>query len=389
MVLDDTKIGNSVKISYLCAKLLEMKISRHEDMLFALLRYAINGIALPESEFEGCGAQDWEKCYALAGEQGVGTIAWDAVMALPEALQPPRVLKLRWAMAVENYTKIYNRYCRAVAELSEFYASHGIATVQLKGVGLSTYYKVPERRQGGDIDIYTYSLDKTKMSDKEANDLADRLMRDRGIEIDIHSYKHSNFFYKGISIENHKFFANVKHHCTAAEADKLLLENFNPCRVTLPGGYEIMVPSPEFNSIFIILHALQHFTTGMALHHLCDWACVLNKIDSKLPLSLEDENFTRAVRAMNLLCREYLGSDLPKDEGLDDICDILMKEMLYPKFTKEEMPGNPLGVLWFKTRRFAHSSRMMSKVWNTTVAKAVWQSVIAHIKHPETIFTRG
>ncbi len=366
-----------------------MKLNKHEEMLFALLRHAINDIEIPERLFSGCAPEDWRRCYVLACDQGVMGIAWDSVMALPPVLQPEKAVKLRWALAVENYSKVYRRYCDTVAELSAFYAEHGITAVQLKGVGLSTYYPVPERRQGGDIDIYTYSTDPSVMSDRDANELADKLMRDRGIEVDMHSYKHSFFFYKGIPVENHKFFANVEHYSAAKEAEVLLHENFNPCKVTLAGGNEILVPSPEFNSIFIILHALQHFTSGLALHHLCDWACVLKKIGPDLPLSIKDSHFTNAVRAMNQICVEYLGTDLPKEEGFGELCDVIMQEVLYPKYHKGQIPRNPLGILWYKTRRFAYSARLRGKVWNTSIAKAVWQSFMVHLKEPETILERG
>ncbi len=358
-------------------------------MLFALLRFAINNIPLKVETFKGTGNDDWAKCYAFACDQGVMAIAWDAVMALPSELQPERALKLKWALAVENYTGLYRRYCNTIAEISDFYAKNGIATVQLKGVGLSTYYPVPERRQGGDIDIYTYSTDTSVLDDKQANELADQLMRDKGIEVDMHSYKHSFFYYKGIPIENHKFFSNVEHYATAEEAEVLLHENFNPCRAVLPGGHEIMVPSPQFNSIFIILHALQHFTSGLALHHLCDWACVLKKTGPALPLSISDPHFTNAVRAMNQICIEYLGTEMPQEKGYEELCDIIMQEVLHPKYHKGQMPHNPLGIFWYKTKRFAYSAKLRGRVWNTTVAKAVWQSVVGHLKEPKTILERG
>ncbi len=366
-----------------------MNIFPHENMLFALLRYAINGVSLPEQIFKDATSEDWSRCYALACNQGVMAIAWDAVTALPDELRPERVLKLKWALAVENYSQTYSRYCRTIAEISDIYASHGIATVQLKGVGLSTCYPVPERRQGGDIDIYTYSMDPSVLSDKDANELADQLMRDRDIKVEMHSYKHSFFYYKGIPIENHKFFSNVEHYAAAKEAEVLLHKYFRPCRVSLPGGYEISVPSPEFNSVFIILHALQHFTTGLALHHLCDWACVLKKIGPELPLSISDRHFTNAVRAINQICRKYLGTDIENEDGVDDVCDIIMQEVLHPKYYKGQMPHNPLGVFWYKTKRFAYSAKLRGKVWNTSVAQAIWRSFIVHLKEPETIFARG
>ncbi len=366
-----------------------MKLRKHEEILFALLRHAISGVELPEETFSGCSGKDWELCFSLASEQGVMAIAWDAVNALPKELQPGKPLRIRWGLAVENYSETYSRYCRTISELSDFYAENGIRTVQLKGVGLSTYYPVPERRQGGDIDIYTYSSDRTVMTDAQANALADRLMEDRGIEVDMHSYKHSNFFFKGVPIENHKFFTNVEHYHAAAEANAILLERFNPCRATLDGKYEILIPSPEFNSIFIVMHALQHFTTGLALHHLCDWACVLKKTGQELPLRIGDKRFTKAVRAMTQMCREYLGSDVPKEEGFEEVEELIMGEILNPRFRSGEIPHNPFGIIWYKTRRFVYSSRIKARIWETSFVKSVWKSVVAHLKDPATILARG
>ncbi len=366
-----------------------MKLAKHEEILFALLRYAVNGVPLQESVFMNSTDEDWVRCHALAAEQGVMAVAWDAVTALPYELQPPKPLKIRWALAVEKYTETYRRYCKTIKELSDFYAAHGIATVQLKGVGLSSYYPVPERRQGGDIDIYTYSSDKSVMDDEEANELADKLMRDKGIDVDLHSYKHSFFYYNGIPVENHKFFTDVEHYTAAAEADMILHENFTPQKAVMDGKYEIMVPSPGFNSLFVIIHALQHFTLGLCLHHLCDCALVIKKAGLELPLQIRNSHFTGAVKALAQICREYLGTDIPKEEGFEELCDTIMGEILYPKFRKGEIPHNPIGIFWYKTRRFAYSSRLRAKVWNISVARAVWQSVVSHVKNPETIFSRG
>ena len=174
---------------------MDIILDKPEQMLFALLRSALNSTK-PVSEilFTDISPALWQACYKLACTQGVMALAWDGIQTLPACLQPPKALKLNWAMAVENYEKRYRRYCHTIAELSAFYKIHGITTVQLKGVGLSTYYPIPSHREGGDIDIFTYSADHSRKSDAEANRLADRLMEEKGIEVDLeHSEKHSMF----------------------------------------------------------------------------------------------------------------------------------------------------------------------------------------------------
>lgn len=178
-------------------------MKKSELMLFALLRSSLHEKEVEQVFFHEATDDDWKQCHQIAAAQGVMALAWDGVLRLPAELMPFRNLKLTWAMAVEKYEVKYRRYCQTVDELSTFYASHEIATIQLKGIGFSTYYPVPEHREGGDIDIYTYSSDKNKMSDAEANALADKLIQQQGIEVEHHSYKHSNFYYKGIPIENH------------------------------------------------------------------------------------------------------------------------------------------------------------------------------------------
>ena len=128
-------------------------MKKSELMLFALLRASLHEKEVEVECFQAATDDDWKRCHQIAAAQGVMALAWDGVLRLPKELQPPLALKLTWVIAVERYEAKYLRYCKTVDELSAFYASHGITTVQLKGVGFSTYYPVPAHREGGDIDI--------------------------------------------------------------------------------------------------------------------------------------------------------------------------------------------------------------------------------------------
>ena len=99
------------------------------QMLLALLRASLHERDPEQAFFENASPEDWKLCYRIAAEQGVMAFAWDGVMKLPKALQPPRHVKLPWASAVDAYEQKYQRYCNAVDEISRFYAAHGISTV--------------------------------------------------------------------------------------------------------------------------------------------------------------------------------------------------------------------------------------------------------------------
>ena len=359
-----------------------------ERMLFALLRASLHQKEAEQACFQQVSEEDWKKCYRLAASQGVMALAWDGVITLPADLQPPRSLKLTWGMAAQDYEAKYARYCRAVQELSTFYAEHGIVTVQMKGVGLSSYYPLPAHREGGDIDICTFSADASKMTDTEANRLADELMMQQGIEVEMHSYKHSNFYYKGIPIENHKFFLNVEEYPVAVKVNELLKQCLQPQAIKLlDGECSILTPSPAFNTIFLAFHTSQHYGSGIALHHLCDWAMLIKRYGLQLPRELTDKHFLGAIAAFTQLCNRYLGTEVEAGED-NGLAEEILEEILHPRFPhKEGVPlKGKLNILLYKTRRFLHRSRISNRILYLPLWKRIWLSVVGHVRRPETIF---
>lgn len=376
--------GSSSKMRNHCMKRITLNTS--EQMLFALLRSSLHEREVETNFFQNVSERDWKQCYHLAIEQGVMALAWDGVMRLPKVLQPIRKQKLTWAMAVERYEAKYLRHCQIADELSALYASHGIEMVQLKGVGFSTLYPVPSHREGGDIDIYTYSSDKNKMSDQEANTLADTLMLEQGIEVDFHSYKHSNFYYKGVPIENHKCFLNVKPVKEALLLNDILMRELNPETVELVKG-KLKVPSPSFNALFIAFHALQHYGNGLSLHHLCDWAVIMKHYGWLVPEEVKDQRFVKGIKALNCLCNEYLGTDVPTKGG-ETLANEMIQEILNPLYKEVIPPMSKLNVIIYKIRRLNHYFKLQSRVYTFTSKSRIWGSIKSHIRNPKTIFER-
>ena len=366
------------------------ELHTHEEMLFALLRASLHRKETETDFFGNVSSDDWKECYQLACRQGVMALAWDGVLKLPAGLMPPKALKITWGMAVQEYEAQYERYCRTIDELTEYYISKGIVTVQLKGVGLSTYYPNPAHREGGDIDIYTYSNNRGRMSDAEANRLADKLMKKQGIEVDMHSPKHSNFYYKGIPIENHKTFLDVERYMMAGQADALLRKMLEPQFTYLMNGkYKCLTPPEEFNALFVSFHAAQHYGAGLALHHLCDWAMILNRHGGMLPEEVTDLKFRKAVDSFTSLCNKYLGTFGVMSGAGEDLAEEMLDEMLYPKFVVGFVPDTVTGkwnILKYKYHRFCYIHRLNNQVLEWPMWKRVWDSVVTHLQRPQTIF---
>lgn len=358
-------------------------------MLFALLRAVLQKKPCETELFQNVSDKQWEGCYRLACKQGVMALAWDGVLTLPTEFMPNKNLKLTWALSVERYEQKYLRYCKTVCELASFYAKHGIDMMQIKGVGYSTEYPNPMHREGGDIDIYTYALPDSKMTNEEANALADELMERQGIEVEFHSVKHSNFFYKSIPIENHKNFLNVDSYESAVFLNQLLFEKMNPIEKRLEGtDYPIKTPSVEFNAIFLTYHAAQHYGTGLSLHHLFDWAVLLKNHGWCLPEEVKDHGFLRFVYALTSLCNRYLGTEIAMN-GDEKLMEKILQVMIYPKYESKISTDNKLGILWYKTKRFLYHYQLKQEILPSSLLGNVWKSFIAHIMNPETIFDCG
>ena len=363
-------------------------------MLFELRKGSLHHTVPSGEYFMQANHQDWQQCYDIASKQGVLALAWDGVELLPQQLQPPKQLKFRWAISVEKYEARHRKYCKTVQDLQIFYKENGIVAVQMKGVGFSHGYNKPHHREGGDIDIFTYSADTTKMSHREANYLSDKLMEQQGIEVDNHSYKHSNFIFKGIPVENHKMFVNVKIKPKFFSPLNSLLEKLlNPTMVQLYNGeYNILVPSPQFNTLFISCHAFQHYGSGIALHHLYDWAALLKNYGLDIPDEITNTNFLRGVAAFTHLSNKYLGTEIDLTgfpDGYKEMSDEMLKEMLHPIYSKRVPYSNKIQILAYKTRKVLRSAKLASDVFGVSFFGRLGESLLFHIKKPSTIFERG
>lgn len=352
------------------------EIAIHVKMLLELMKASLHSITPDTTFFENASAEDWHECAQLSAKQGVLIIAWDGMTKLPPNLQPTRSLRISWQLAVENYEKNYKKYCQVAGELTDFYQQHGIETIVLKGVGLSTYHPTPSHREGGDLDIYTRSANPNVMSDKEANLLADKLMEEQGIEIDnSHTKKHSNFTFKNIPIENHRTFLDLDRCTLAPTVERILSEKVAPHQVTLETGNQILIPSDEFNVLFVAFHTAQHYGSGITLHHLYDWACLINRFGLMLPHTLSERHFLNGIYALTNLCNQYLGTSVSVPEN-KKMANEILNEMINP-ILKRKIPPHRWESIKFRIHRFLYMIRIENSILYTPQWKnpMLWKKI--------------
>lgn len=260
---------------------------------------------------------DWQTVVDLSCDQGVGPICVDGLQMyydkFPElelSLDTPELemLKYEWFGMALNCEETYERHEKVIADLAEFYHSHGVDMMLLKGYGLSLNYPIPCHRGPGDIDIYLWD-------DWER---ADRLIEESlGIKVDNSHHHHSVFHYEGVMVENHYDFVNVHSHASSHRIEALFKglaadkSQAVPC--DLPGGARIYLPPADLNALFVMRHNAAHFAAdGITMRHLLDWALFVRSHHEEVSWDLfwskvSDMGMQKFAMCINAIAVEQLG----------------------------------------------------------------------------------
>jgi hypothetical protein len=167
--------------------------------------------------------------------------------------------------------------------------------------------------------------------------------------------------------------------------DKLLQKLLQPVSAELDGKCSILIPSSTFNTVFLAFHAAQHYARGLALHHLCDWACLLNRYGLHIPEEVTDIRFRNMILAMTRLCNDYLGTSVPVYGG-EGLAEEILREIIRPPYTMSVPAKNKWGILVYKTKRMLHTHRACNSVLRISLCKWVGNSILLHLRSPHTIF---
>ncbi|MBQ5899801.1 MAG: nucleotidyltransferase family protein [Alistipes sp.] len=242
--------------------------------------------------------------------QGISAIVWDNILQeiydgkIPPEHQPTKAQKIQWALAIENIIKQFNHRKQLSTEIADIWAKEGIKTYGLKGWALSTYYPKPELREFGDFDCYL------GVDFERGNQVAIA----NGAKFNPHDYRHSHIYYKGLTIENHRYFLPVRGNARNKKLEQYLRAIIS-CDKRIENS-NVYYPSPQFHSLFIILHMLQHFLyENITLRHMLDWAYFVNaereNIDwREFNIKCDEAGATRFVEALNYICTKHMGLNI-------------------------------------------------------------------------------
>ena len=339
-------------------------------LFYLLLRAAIG-----TDSFSGCSlsSRDWTALYRTSVRQGVVAVTFDFVRTLPKAAAPDTVTAMQWLSAAAHVENTVRRMAATAEAFAREMAARDIPVVVLKGMAFAQYYPNPLHRECGDLDCYM-------MGRKEEGD---RIIMELGGDVEEAGYKHSHLQYKGLTIENHRFFTDFDNTRRGILTERLLGELIREEQTPM-GGSKLLCPSANFNALFLLKHAQGHFIDeGIRMRHVLDWALLLKQVQDGIdwPRLLEMLERTRTARfagVMTAIAVRHLGIDVHDrrlaalaEQADDRMVDAVLADIM------GEQPAIYVRGLWHKTKRILRRFRRMWRfrtLAGETYPRMVWNA---------------
>lgn len=324
-------------------------MSTAEKQYFSLLRAALWGIPVEAKE-----SIDWEAVMRIAEHHGNNVLLSDLAFNMDESFRPspPLAAYMQNEMRANLFKqmKLKQILVSAVKLLRE----HHIEPVLLKGFGLALLYTKPILRQFGDIDLYV-----GQQQFHKACSLLRSLPGSYNWGEEVEVGRHYNIEFGHYPMEVHRVSADIEDPKEAVFYNTIEQDGLedNRTRADLE-GFEVTLPSKEFQVFFTFYHAWHHFLeTGVGWRQLTDVAMALHAYHQQL----DTDKLRRWLEAMNVmlpwktfgwLMVEYLGLPATEMPFYDTTCrhraqrlfDKIMKEGYFKrnntfKHSKPRTPG--------------------------------------------------
>ena len=315
--------------------------------------------------FVGLNDIAWRELIEFARDQGVLYITISSISLLPVELKPCEDLWIEFVgLLYYGEQRFYNKQEIAIS-IVEMYKKAGLKTLILKGFSLADLYHQPSYREGGDLDIWMFGEFQKSVE----------LIKQNGVNIAKITHKGTNYAYRGLDIDNHKSFSNVRKFRVDGIVEKSLQQNIideAPELFSLgDSGAKAYRASATFNAIFVARHIMCHFSNNLTLHQLCDWVVLLNKQGDKINKAYVKEVFVKIglwdlLCGISIYCEKYLGLK-PENNFVDRIESSNYETMITSIITGKENRKGRLANYFatFKHRKTAHNLSTIGLLWST------------------------
>lgn len=324
-----------------------------------------------------------EEIMNLSIQQGVSLIVFDGFQKAynNEKNANSDFVKLQWiglSIQSENTNKLL---LTAQQLISNQLKQNGIKALVLKGSALSQYYKTPEFRQYGDIDIYSPS----------EFEKIDDILKIIGTNYDLECYRHSHCQVQGITIENHIYLTDARWKKKWAGLELYLSEHADDYlkKKETAGLYN---PDDMFTILFFVYHALGHFVYDqLTVRFILDWYYLMNRRkrgnDGMLVSKLNDYGLMMMAGSLTALCIKRLNLD--ETNVPQRILEVSKKqdESLLERFENDlfstdhhGFTSNSFSDRMARISVFFRNRWKMQQYMNISFVGFIWSKVLAIIK---------
>lgn len=260
---------------------------------------------------------DWPAVFALAGQQKLLPILFEAVRKMPAAAENAALFA---AVKQQAIAQVLNQTVRS-AEFADLYhklRAAGLHTIVVKGQLCSRLYPLKDHRISADDDIYIPDAEFMACHEQLlANGLTTDMPADEFATADEVSYTKSD---SPLYIKLHRHLFD-----SAEDAHDELNRFFTDINSVEMEGFLAMPPHEHL--LYLLLHAYKHFIrSGIGLRQFCDiglWARAYHgEIDwQRLHEQCESVHAVTFAAAAFRIARDYMGIDFDLPMPWNDAVD--------------------------------------------------------------------
>lgn len=207
---------------------------------------------------------------AVDGHQ-LATLVLEAVLSLPESLQPDKEAVEHLAKQVGANMLRHNSLNQDLVEIMGLLQSGGFHPVLLKGQGNAAFYSKPLLRKCGDLDLYVG----TQRFEEACRIL--RLWRPELCVVGKNVKKHAEFRFGKTEVELHRYAEVQRYPYPDKPFQRIMDEALRLPDVVEIAGCRVAIPPARVNALYLFTHLWNHVRRGgVGLRQFCDLAMVLH-----------------------------------------------------------------------------------------------------------------
>lgn len=277
----------------------------HIEKLFAIIRSSLWG----KPYNEGMEADEFKRIMALAEQQTVTALVFDAIKDIPVD-DKADVEVLTYHAMTEQIMQQNRQINKELKDFASRCDENGIDYMVVKGQMVGCLYPNPLLRLPGDIDFLVkkeYDAIKERIEGALEISLPKRML-EKQVPFDRNDAKY----------ELHTSLRTWLYAKHQKQWDELIEREWQNKYYVEIDGERVRTLSPTTNAAYVFIHLFFHFIReGVSLRQMCDWAMVLHhyrdEIDrTKLMQILQELGMLKAFKTFGAIVIDELG--LPEEE---------------------------------------------------------------------------